>query len=160
MSRGRGWRDGTPLGLIGNIVLCPGMGQYLTYCIAMSWPDVATQTMRNKPENQSGSSAGAEGSLSGECCGEGSLLTPPDYGASFPCSAPCWPNVPCSDCGMDGPDELRSPSFPRIFWESSILETFERRGEYFRGDSSTGTLFPFLSLGKACSPLVSIPSPS
>lgn len=42
--------------------------------------------MRNKPENQSGSSADAEGSLSDVCCGEGSLLTPP-YRASFSCSA-------------------------------------------------------------------------
>lgn len=64
-------------------------------------------------------------------------------------SALCWPNVPCHECGMDGPEELQSSSFPQIFWESSVLETFERRGEYFRGDSSTGTPFPFHFLGKA-----------
>lgn len=42
-------------------------------------------------------------------------------------SALCWPNVPSSECRMDGPEELQSSSFPQIFWESSILETFERR---------------------------------
>lgn len=118
--------------------------------------------MRNKPENQSGSSADAEDSLPDVCCGGGSLLTPPRLWSILPIhalpwsSALRWPDVPCSGCGMDGPEELQSPSFPQISWVSSILDTFERRGEYFRGNSSTGTPFPFCSLGKACSPLISI----
>lgn len=113
-----------------------------------------------KPENQSGSSADAEGLLSDVCCGGGSLLTPPLQSilpmfcpGTQHCAGPMCHAVTVGWMVQRSSNLHPSPRSSQnlLFWkhlrgEMSILEV----------TVAQDTPFLFHSLGKACSPLISI----
>lgn len=117
--------------------------------------------MRNKAKNESGSSANAAEFLSDVCCGGGSFLPPPDYGASFPCSALGLSTV-LAQCAMQRSSSLH-PS-PRssgnlIFWkhfrgEVSILEVTVALEPPFHSTPLGKYVFSFPFFGKHSLPIL------